>query len=294
MKNTPGADDNGAGVAALLTIAKIVSQYSFNHTIVFVAFSGEEQGLLGSHAYAKEAYLENKNIIVELNADMIGHAETLEGGHSIRTPATIDAKWITDDILEINNVYNLSFTNIIQSTINEEGRGGSDYYSFVQYGFESVAFFENEWNPYMHQPGDDISNVNMSYLLNTTRLIAATIAYLADIEPRAPQASIASPRRGYLYFDGRESKIISDLKTVIIGDISIWVEIKYNTTSITKTEFYYDDKLVYTDTTPPFNYHLTTRSLFREHKIKAIIYDDKGNTSNTWITIRYIHPFIRR
>lgn len=295
VKSTPGADDNTASVAALLTIASTVSKHSFNHTIIFAAFSGEEEGLLGSHVYAKEAYLNKKKIIVELNADMIGHATTRETACSIRTPFTSDVKWVADLIIDINNLYNLPFTNIIQGVINEEGRGGSDYYSFVQYGFESVAFFEGEWNPYMHKMEDDLSNVNLSYLVNTTRLIAATIMHLADIDPPAPQVRIASPRIGYLYVNGRENIFLSDLRTMVIGDIHIWVDVLFkDTSSIIKTEFYYDNTLMYTDTSPPFNYHLTIRSLFREHKIRVVVYDDEGNTANTWMIIRYVHLFVQR
>ena len=49
-----------------------MSQYTFNHTIRFVAFSGEEQGLIGSRHYAEDAYNNNESIVAVLNADMIG------------------------------------------------------------------------------------------------------------------------------------------------------------------------------------------------------------------------------
>jgi len=51
-----GADDDGSGVAAVLASASIMSHYAFNHTIRFIAFSGEEVGTYGSFTYAKEAY----------------------------------------------------------------------------------------------------------------------------------------------------------------------------------------------------------------------------------------------
>ena len=84
VPSTPGADDNAAGVAAVLSAAKILSQYEFNQTIRFVCFSGEEQGLLGSEEYAKEAYNNNENLISTINLDMIGYSETEEDKTKIR------------------------------------------------------------------------------------------------------------------------------------------------------------------------------------------------------------------
>ncbi|MEF8847797.1 MAG: M28 family peptidase, partial [Candidatus Thermoplasmatota archaeon] len=47
VSGSPGADDNAAGTAAVMACAKVMSEYSFSHTVRFVTFSGEEQGLLG-------------------------------------------------------------------------------------------------------------------------------------------------------------------------------------------------------------------------------------------------------
>ena len=63
VQPSPGADDNGAGTAAVLACAYVMSQYSFNHTLRFVTFSGEEQGLHGSYHYASEAYELNEPIL---------------------------------------------------------------------------------------------------------------------------------------------------------------------------------------------------------------------------------------
>jgi len=67
--SSPGADDDASGTVAVLMAAFIMSQYhyQFNHTIKFVAFSGEEQGLLGSRIYAANATDEGWNIIGVLN-----------------------------------------------------------------------------------------------------------------------------------------------------------------------------------------------------------------------------------
>ena len=70
--NAPGANDDGSGVAALIESARIMSKHSFPATIIFVALSGEEQGLLGSTFMAEKAKRENWDIEAVLNNDMIG------------------------------------------------------------------------------------------------------------------------------------------------------------------------------------------------------------------------------
>lgn len=67
----PGADDDGSGVAAVLELARVMSKHKFPATIIFVAVSGEEQGLFGSTHLAKEAKAGNWNIVAMLNNDMI-------------------------------------------------------------------------------------------------------------------------------------------------------------------------------------------------------------------------------
>ena len=68
----PGVTDDGSGVAAVLELARVMSQYEFEKTIVFVAFAGEEEGLLGSGFYARDARREERIIEGVLNNDIIG------------------------------------------------------------------------------------------------------------------------------------------------------------------------------------------------------------------------------
>ena len=75
----PGANDDGSGTVAVLAAAYALSHFTFQRTVRFVTFAGEEIALIGSRAYTKEAYDRNENILVEINADMIGHTEPAEG-----------------------------------------------------------------------------------------------------------------------------------------------------------------------------------------------------------------------
>lgn len=76
--NAPGANDDGSGVAGVIEAARIMSQYKFSATIIFVAVSGEEQSLLGSGFMAAKAKKENWNVDAMLNNDMIGSNNSSE------------------------------------------------------------------------------------------------------------------------------------------------------------------------------------------------------------------------
>ncbi|MDH7517376.1 MAG: M20/M25/M40 family metallo-hydrolase [Candidatus Thermoplasmatota archaeon] len=70
VPGAPGANDDSSGVAAILAAAKIMSQYSFNHTVRFLTVDGEEQWLMGSRAYAEEAAKNNDNIVATICMDI--------------------------------------------------------------------------------------------------------------------------------------------------------------------------------------------------------------------------------
>src|SRR5690242_11613002 len=77
--HAPGADDDLSGVSMAMEVAHAMSQRKWKHTLVFIAFSGEEQGLLGSKALAKRARDENWKIDAVLSSDIIGSSKNLSG-----------------------------------------------------------------------------------------------------------------------------------------------------------------------------------------------------------------------
>lgn len=286
VKVSPGANDDGSGTAAVLAAAYVLSHFKFEHTLKFIAFSGEEVGLLGSHAYAKESYQKNDNILVDINADMIGHAVTSEGGRRMGITATEDAIWILDIIKEFNIDYNINF-DLDTGEINRDGHGWGDYHSFVEYGYETLACWGGEHDPNMHTKMDDLSNVNFSYLVNTTKIIAGILAYLADNFETFPQISIVSPKLGKLYFEGREICNINDLKSIVIKEMWIWTDVNFETIPIERAEFYYDNLLVFTDTEPPFKWYFNRLSI-RNHRVTVVVYDKLGRKSTDWKDIYFL------
>ncbi len=279
VKETVGANDDGSGTVGVLAAAYVLSQYDFKRTLKFVTFSGEEEGLLGSHVYARSLYDQRNPVLVEFNADMIGKATTQENGRKIRLSYTEDADWIADIMKDMTKTYGLDF-EIGEGWNIDRGasRGGSDYFDFIKLGYESMCVWQAEGDPYMHTPQDNINNVNISYLVNTTRHIAATIDILADLEIEVPRIHIASPRYGKVYFNNNARKNIERYTPIVFDDINLYAEVKEGSYPIDRVEFYYGKRLVFTDMEKPYEFLLNKRSIFK-HKIKAIVYDTAGNSA---------------
>jgi hypothetical protein len=278
-KGTVGANDDGSGTVAVLAAAYVLSQYGFKRTMKFVTFSGEEQGLYGSDAYVRELYDRHTPVLVEFNADGIGRATTAEYGRKIRLSATEDTGWIIDIMQNMTKEYGLNFNITTFWKVNRDlPIGFSDYYPFVRRGYESISVWEADGDQNYHSPGDNISNVNLSYLVNTTRHIAATMAILADTEVEVPQVSLANPRYGKIFYEDTILKNIKYYTPIVIDNTTISAEVKQGVYPIDRVEFYYGNKLLFTDTEKPYEYMLNKRSI-GFHKIKVIVYDSEEHSA---------------
>ncbi|MFA5102291.1 MAG: M20/M25/M40 family metallo-hydrolase [Candidatus Thermoplasmatota archaeon] len=177
VASSPGADDDTSGTAAVLIAALIMSQYQFNHTIKFVAFSGEEQGMLGSEVYAQDAAAQGWNIIGVLNCDMISYAVTTDDGSNLIVFEDTASEWLYTYTASINTEYSA----YIELTLHHGGHTwGSDHWYFWQEGYSALFYFEYTETPYYHSPQDTISTINATYAVKNMRLIFATLAELAE------------------------------------------------------------------------------------------------------------------
>ncbi|MEM4258538.1 MAG: M28 family peptidase [Candidatus Thermoplasmatota archaeon] len=196
VSGSPGADDDGSGVAITLAAAEILSKYTVNKTVRFVAFSGEEQGLLGSERYAQEVAANNDNIIAVLNADMIGFALTYSDGQKIKIYADTPSLWITQYMTNISQTYH----EYIDLTVLPSGTtSGSDHYYFWVYGYYAIFEHEYNFNDYYHSSQDTIQHMNLSYTVKTSRLLLATLAELLEtdvVPPPLPVLEISNIQGG--------------------------------------------------------------------------------------------------
>jgi hypothetical protein len=196
VPGSPGADDDGSGTAAVLAAAELLSKYEANHTVRFVAFSGEEQGLLGSSRYVQEASENGDNIVAALNGDMIGFALSTNDGNNIKVYENSESHWIT----EFTNEVSISYDEYIGLNLVPSGfSSGSDHYPFWQNGYNAVFYHEWNFNDFYHSPQDIIENMNISYAVKSSKLMVATLALLAQsLIPSEPpnQPTITGPATG--------------------------------------------------------------------------------------------------
>jgi hypothetical protein len=171
----PGADDDTSGTCAVLMAAQIMSQYQFDHTLKFVTFSGEEQGLLGSAVYAEEAKAQGWDIIGVLNCDMISYAITEADRNNLMVYFNNASEWLYTFTFDVNTRY-INYTQLI---LHNGGTRGSDQDSFWAQGYDAIFYREFVPNPYHHTPGDTMAHINASYAVKTIRLAIATLAELA-------------------------------------------------------------------------------------------------------------------
>jgi len=177
---SPGADDDGSGVAIVLVVAEIMSHYRFNSTIKFVLFSGEEQGSYGSHEYSQKAYTSKENIIGDLNLDGVGYAATSEDGHKIKHHANSQSAWMVDISQNIASLYTdtigLEVVRLPHVTF-------SDQQSFVEYNYQASYLHQYSQDPYYHTSDDLIEHMNITYLAKVCKLALGTLASMAELHP---------------------------------------------------------------------------------------------------------------
>lgn len=172
----PGADDNGTGTAATLTAARVLADEHFERTIRFIAFSGEEQGLRGSQAYAQQAAAIGENIIGVINLDMIGYVDSAPGdleviGNAISTS-------LVDLFIECGETYTSLETNrLINGNIT-----ASDHSPFWVQGYPAMLGIEDYpvQYPDYHSINDTVDKVTPAFMTESTRAAVATIAHLAE------------------------------------------------------------------------------------------------------------------
>jgi Zn-dependent M28 family amino/carboxypeptidase len=144
-----GANDNASGVAMLLQLAESFSKKKFsNFNIVFIAFTGEEAGLVGSYQYTEEPLIPLDEIRFLVNLDLMGDGKNGIGVVN----ATIFQKEYK--ILEKINSQNSYFTNI-----NKRGKSAnSDHYFFTERGVPSFFIYSESKELAYHTPDDNFEN----------------------------------------------------------------------------------------------------------------------------------------
>ncbi|MBS1810196.1 MAG: M28 family metallopeptidase [Acidobacteria bacterium] len=229
--DAPGASDDASGTAAVMEMARVMSKYEFDATIVFMTVPGEEQGLLGAAHWAEEAKKKALNIAAMFTNDIIGNTSggngvrdnrrvrlfsegvpTTETEAEARTRQSVggendgSSRQLARYIKEVGERYLPNFEVTLIFRRDRYGRGG-DHNAFLQRGFAAVRFTEpNEDFTRQHQKvreengikyGDVPEMVDFPYIAQVARVNAAALASMA-LAPAAPAGvSFKSARQEY-------------------------------------------------------------------------------------------------
>ncbi len=197
----PGACDDGSGTAAVMELARVMSQYEFDKTLVFVAFAGEEQGLVGSTLEAAKAKSEKWNIEAVLNNDIIG-TEVSGNGRIDNSSVSVYSDEIQDSpnqqlarlVREMGERYVPSMKVKVMFMPDRLGRGG-DHTPFQLEGFAAVRISTpNENYANQHSATDLLENMSVPYTTRVARINGAVAASLA-LAPAEPLVT-PLPRNG--------------------------------------------------------------------------------------------------
>lgn len=177
----PGADDNGSGATAVIDAARIFADYDLEKTIKFCLWNGEEQGLLGSAAYAAEAYARGDNIVGVYNYDMIAYEGNGDDEIDLHVGTMSSSQAIADIVVDVVDDYDL---NLVIDYITYGATDRSDHASFWEYGYAAILGIEDmdDFNPYYHSTGDNVSHIVWDYFEEFTRAaVGATATYAVPV-----------------------------------------------------------------------------------------------------------------
>jgi hypothetical protein len=183
-----GADDNASGTAALVEVARRLAARAekLPRRVVFLAFTGEERGLIGSARYCREPLVPLDKTIAMLNMDMVGR--------------------LTDDKLVIQGVDTATeFAPLVDEladrygfkvTRQSGGFGPSDHSSFYPHKVPVMHFFTGTHNDY-HRPSDDYDKINLPGMRRVAEMVTDAVVALAEPAERPHYlAAKAKPRGG--------------------------------------------------------------------------------------------------
>ncbi|KAF8841016.1 Zn-dependent exopeptidase [Paxillus ammoniavirescens] len=178
----PGGNDDGSGTISILAIARRIGSLGlkFRCNVELVAFAGEEQGLLGSNAYAKELRAQGANLTLMIQADMIGYHAPGEPAQ-LGLPMYVGTPEVADLVAKIAAIYSPELT------VGYSAACCSDHQSFHQQGYPATQVFERAGpiaDPMYHNSGDisDRRGYDLSQVRSISKVQFATLLHAAGFD----------------------------------------------------------------------------------------------------------------
>jgi hypothetical protein len=198
-QDAPGADDDGSGTSAVMELARVFSKHfprGLETSVIFVAYSAEEQGLYGSTHLAQRLHAAGYKIVSAFTDDIVGNVVADDGRVDSTSARIFGAEPDNGSSRELaryawatGTIYNPSFQILPGFRLDRSSRGG-DHSPFVSLGDPGLRFTERLENyKRQHLQTDDFAHVNFGYVANIARLNASVIGTLANAP--APPAALA-------------------------------------------------------------------------------------------------------
>ena len=183
-----GADDNASGTSLMLDLANRLAMKELVSNYLFIAFSGEEMGLLGSNYFLKNPTVKKEEINYMINMDMVGR---LNEENKLSVSGIGSAK-IFKQIINANNIE----FNLVEFG-SSSSFGSSDHASFYYEDIPVLNFFTGQHEDY-HKPSDDYDKINFTGITKISDYIVDIIEELDPIEKlnfiKAEESKNATPR----------------------------------------------------------------------------------------------------
>ncbi|MHA1389460.1 MAG: M28 family metallopeptidase [Candidatus Thorarchaeota archaeon] len=220
-----GANDDGTGVAAMLEIARVMSEYEWPLDIYFGAWNAEEIGLIGSREVAHEFSNRSIDLLVHYNVDMLLVPDEETRSALMVYPVghyTVGRYW-ADLTVQMSNTYgNERIVPVMSEDFGAWQR--SDHYSFIQKGYGSSLFAHESGGSldvWYHQPSDVWNNQAYDYAVatETVRAIGAAIAFT---QARAYEIPVHGDRSFTLQPGGERSLFMTITTETSINVSSRW------------------------------------------------------------------------
>jgi aminopeptidase YwaD len=187
----PGADDNASGTAGMLEIARRTVAAHPPRTVVFVAFSGEEEGLLGSSHFVQHPPVPKERIVAMLNLDMVGRPKA---GPALTIGGYGTAVQWSGLVEKLNANHHLKLST------NKGGFGASDHSSFYAADVPVLFLFTGAHEDY-HKPSDTADRINYPGMAEVVRFAADLALRVASLPERPTFQKVADEgageRRGF-------------------------------------------------------------------------------------------------
>ncbi|MGQ9656928.1 MAG: M20/M25/M40 family metallo-hydrolase [Fimbriimonadales bacterium] len=189
-----GADDNASGTAAVMELARLLAQNRdrLKRSVLVIAFSAEEEGLLGAEHFLRNPIVPRENIVAMLNFDMVGRMSN--NRVSVSGVGTA-AEW--EDTLRAANTEGLTLQ------LSQSASGGSDHMPFMRREIP-VLFFFTGMHPDYHRPSDTWEKINYEGQAQIVAMAERVVYALANraerlqfTRPQQPQPRQGAQRGGF-------------------------------------------------------------------------------------------------